>query len=117
MNRLAVRGMVVRARAPVRDGVAPRTGAPARTFAKRYNRWMKSFNGKVALITGASSGIGAATALRLAGQGCAVTLAARNQDALDEIRRRCASSGGRAISVPTDVADAEQCRHAVEATV
>ena len=82
-----------------------------------YNRWMKLLRDKVVLITGASSGIGRATALRLAGQGCPVALAARNQVALDAVRRECEARGGRALVVPTDVADAEQCRQAVEKTI
>jgi NAD(P)-dependent dehydrogenase (short-subunit alcohol dehydrogenase family) len=81
-----------------------------------YNRWMKLLRDKVVLITGASSGIGRATALRLARQGCPVALAARNQDALEEVRRECEAWGGRALVVPTDVADADQCRRAVEQT-
>lgn len=72
---------------------------------------------KTALITGGSSGIGRATALRLAGMGVQVALAARNTAALDEVRATIEQAGGTALCVPTDVTDSEQVRRAVEATV
>jgi NAD(P)-dependent dehydrogenase (short-subunit alcohol dehydrogenase family) len=60
---------------------------------------------KVVVVTGASSGIGAATALELARRGAAVVLAARREDALDDVAERCRALGGRALVVPTDVTD------------
>jgi NAD(P)-dependent dehydrogenase (short-subunit alcohol dehydrogenase family) len=72
---------------------------------------------KVVLITGGSSGIGRATALRLAGFGARVAVAARNADALAEVVRTAGANGGEALAVPTDVTDSEQVRRAVEATV
>ena len=72
---------------------------------------------KVVRLTGASSGIGEATALRLAREGCHLVLASRNQEALEEVRKQCEGHGVRALAVPTDVAEAEQCRRAVEQTV
>ena len=58
----------------------------------------------VAVVTGASSGIGAETALAFARRGYAVVLAARRADRLEEVARRCRACGGQATAVPTDVA-------------
>lgn len=58
------------------------------------------------VITGASGGVGAATAVRLARRGAAVVLAARRPEALAEVAARCREVGGRALAVPTDVTDA-----------
>jgi short-subunit dehydrogenase len=73
----------------------------------------------VAVITGASSGIGRATALRLAGEQGTVVLASRQADALQEVARECRERGGRALAVPTDVTDETQvqnlARQAIEA--
>ncbi len=60
-------------------------------------------SGKVALVTGAGSGIGRAVALGLAGEGYRVVVAGRRRDALDETARRAAS--GAVLAVPTDVTD------------
>lgn len=68
-------------------------------------------------ITGASSGIGAATALACARAGMPVALGARRMDKLDAIVKRIRSEGGRAIAVAMDVAEPEQCQSLVDATV
>jgi NAD(P)-dependent dehydrogenase (short-subunit alcohol dehydrogenase family) len=73
--------------------------------------------GKVVLITGASSGIGRATALRLAGHGARVAVAARTASALAEVADEISRAGGQALPVTADVTDAQQCRAAVDATV
>jgi NAD(P)-dependent dehydrogenase (short-subunit alcohol dehydrogenase family) len=78
---------------------------------------MHNLSGKVVLITGGSSGIGRATALRLARCGARVALAARNRDALDEVARAVTALGSQALALTTDVTDAEQVRRAVEAAV
>lgn len=65
-------------------------------------------NNRVAIITGASSGIGEATVRRLAKGGFSVVLAARRKDLLDRIASEIAREGGRALSVPTDLADAAE---------
>jgi NAD(P)-dependent dehydrogenase (short-subunit alcohol dehydrogenase family) len=77
---------------------------------------MDYFRNKAILITGASSGIGKATAIRLASFGAGVALAARNAAALDEVHRDIESRGGRALVLPTDVTVSAQVQQAVEAT-
>lgn len=63
---------------------------------------------RVVVVTGASSGIGRATALAFAMSGSAVVLAARRADALETVADLCRAEGVRALAVPTDVSDAEQ---------
>jgi clavulanate-9-aldehyde reducatase len=70
--------------------------------------------GRVAAITGASSGIGEATALALAGAGAAVALGARRKDRIDALAERIASDGGRAVAIEVDVGDETQARGFVE---
>lgn len=62
----------------------------------------------VVVITGASSGIGRATAIAFASKGASVVLASRRPEALDEVARQCETAGGTALAVPTDVTDYEQ---------
>jgi NADP-dependent 3-hydroxy acid dehydrogenase YdfG len=75
-----------------------------------------SLQGRVCVVTGASSGIGEATALRLAKAGAAVAVAARRSDRLDELVKRISAEGGSAVAVPTDVADEEQARALIDRT-
>jgi NADP-dependent 3-hydroxy acid dehydrogenase YdfG len=67
-----------------------------------------TLDGKVAAITGASSGIGEATALALAAEGAAVALAARREDRIADLAGRIEKDGGSALAVATDVTDEEQ---------
>jgi len=73
--------------------------------------------GTVALVTGASSGIGAATARTLAEQGAAVALVARRKDRLEDLAAEIRQGNGRALVLETDVTDAAQASAAVEAAV
>lgn len=75
---------------------------------------MFSLKEKTALITGASQGIGRATALALARAGARVALAARNESKLADLAQEIASAGGEALSVPMDVSKAEQIKAGVE---
>jgi NADP-dependent 3-hydroxy acid dehydrogenase YdfG len=73
--------------------------------------------GTVALITGASSGIGEATARALAAHGAAVALVARRKDQLEQIAEVITQQGGKALVFETDVTDQEQAQRAVEQSV
>jgi NADP-dependent 3-hydroxy acid dehydrogenase YdfG len=73
--------------------------------------------GSVALITGASSGIGAATATALAAQGATVALAARRRAQLEDLAAEIRESGGTALVLECDVTDQEQAASAVDRTV
>ncbi len=66
---------------------------------------MKRFEGKIALVTGASRGIGEAVARRLAGEGATVIAAARSADALEKVVSSIASTGGKASVLALDLAD------------
>jgi len=74
----------------------------------------QAMQGRVALVAGASKGIGAATAEAFANAGAAVVLGARNADALQLVVARIESRGGRAIGVRTDVADVDSMRNLVD---
>jgi NADP-dependent 3-hydroxy acid dehydrogenase YdfG len=66
---------------------------------------MTKLNGKIALVTGASSGIGAATAIRLAQAGAKVGIAARRLDKLEHLRQQIEAKGGQALALRMDVVD------------
>ena len=76
-----------------------------------------TLSGTVALITGASSGIGAATAARLAGEGAAVVLVARRRDRLEVVAEQITADGGQALVVDADITDRDQAAAAIERVV
>ncbi len=77
---------------------------------------MQKLDGKVAIITGASSGIGAATAIALAEAGARVAISARRLDRLETLARRITAAGGQAMSIAADVADEAQVREMLSQT-
>ena len=76
----------------------------------------QDLSGRVAAITGASSGIGEATARGLARAGAAVALAARRTDRIDALAERINGEGGRALAIETDIADEQQANAFVTRT-
>jgi NAD(P)-dependent dehydrogenase (short-subunit alcohol dehydrogenase family) len=76
-----------------------------------------SLSGKVAVVTGASSGIGEATARALAARGAAAVLVARNEERILFLEREISAAGGSALAVPTDVTDEVSVKSMVERAV
>ena len=76
-----------------------------------------TLKGKVAVVTGASSGIGEAAVRELAGRGAAVALVARNEEKMRFLEREIEAAGGRALVAATDVTDRDAVEGAIERTV
>lgn len=76
----------------------------------------KKLEGKVAIITGASAGIGAATAIALASEGAYVAIAARRADKLNEVAQKIETLGGKVLQVITDVTDEVQVQNLIAKT-
>ena len=81
------------------------------------NAFHPSFTGKVALVVGASRGIGAATARAFGDAGAAVVLGARDREALEAVAEDIRSRGARALAAPTDVSDVASVANLVEQTL
>ena len=77
----------------------------------------RTFEGKVALITGGSSGIGKATALAFAAEGARVAIAARRAAESEAVVKQITGQGGGAIFVQTDITDPAQVERLVKTTV
>jgi NAD(P)-dependent dehydrogenase (short-subunit alcohol dehydrogenase family) len=78
---------------------------------------MTLLNGKTAIVTGAASGIGRATALRMAECGAGVVLAYIDADGLSEVERLITAQGGDSLAVPTDVGDEAQIRELIDRSI
>src|SRR3954471_23053669 len=76
-----------------------------------------NIEGKVIIITGASSGMGAAAARHLAAQGASIVLAARRADRIESLVADIAASGGKAVAVATDVTKLDDMRRVAETAV
>jgi NADP-dependent 3-hydroxy acid dehydrogenase YdfG len=76
----------------------------------------RPLTGKVALVTGASSGIGEATAVALAEAGAGVAIGARRTDRLDALAERLRNGGASVVQLPLDVTDEQACNDAVQRT-
>jgi NAD(P)-dependent dehydrogenase (short-subunit alcohol dehydrogenase family) len=79
--------------------------------------WSDGFRGRVVVVTGASSGIGRATAIAFGRAGARVALLARRRAALEDVAQEVAGGGGAALAVPVDVADAAAVRRAFDVVV
>jgi NAD(P)-dependent dehydrogenase (short-subunit alcohol dehydrogenase family) len=73
--------------------------------------------GKSAIITGGSKGIGKAIALAFSDAGASVALAARSREELEQAAKEVEAAGGRALAVPTDVTDPDQVQQLIDRTV
>jgi len=77
----------------------------------------ENIKGKVVVITGASSGLGEATAKRLSEEGAILVLAARRSDRIEKLANTINENGGKAIAIPTDVTNAKQVQSLVDSAV
>lgn len=77
----------------------------------------QTLKGKVTVVTGASSGIGEATARELASRGATVVLAARDVEKLEGLQREISTSGGRALAVKTDISERDSVEAMVDHTI
>jgi NAD(P)-dependent dehydrogenase (short-subunit alcohol dehydrogenase family) len=105
---------------PTIAALSSRLDIPARSgqgAAKRIEGdEMARLAGRIAVVTGASSGIGEATAVALAAEGASVVIAARRRDRLDQVAQRIRDAGGTVLIQPTDVTSEEQVERLFAAT-
>ena len=87
------------------------------TVYSPLRHWGSNIEGKVVVITGASSGMGAAAARHLAAQGATVVLGARRVERLQALAGEITAAGGKALAVETDVTDRGQMQRLVDAAV
>ena len=78
---------------------------------------MRRLEGKVAVVTGANSGVGAAIARLFAAEGASVVMAARRKEALDEVANEINQTGGRTLAVPCDISKPEDPAHLMAAAI
>lgn len=78
---------------------------------------LTDLNGKVVVITGASSGFGKGAARKFAAAGASVVLAARREGLLEELARECEAAGGKALAVRTDVSRKDEVAHLAQAAL
>lgn len=78
---------------------------------------MKRLAGKIAIVTGSSSGIGKAIALRFGEEGSRVVIAARRQSVCEQVAAQIRTQGGEAVSIPTDVTEEEHAEKLIAETV
>jgi NAD(P)-dependent dehydrogenase (short-subunit alcohol dehydrogenase family) len=78
---------------------------------------MRKLEGKVAVITGAASGMGRGTAIRFASEGASVVIADLNQEGGESVVRECKENGGNAVFQKTDVASEESIKSAIDRAV
>jgi NADP-dependent 3-hydroxy acid dehydrogenase YdfG len=90
---------------------------PVKSARKDSDSMSSNIEGKVVVITGASSGLGEATARLLSEQGATVVLGARRVDRIEALAEELCDKGGRALAVQTDVTDREQVKALVDAAV
>src|SRR5258706_5965959 len=90
--------------------IGQRANSPRQSVSRRLD-------GKIAIVTGASRGIGAAAARRFAQEGAAVVLAARSKEAMEAVAQDIIASGGRALVAPTDVGSPASVEQLVQLTL
>jgi len=95
---------------------SPRTFAMKVTYLSEGSEMQLSrrFEGKVAMVTGGGSGIGRATAIRLAQEGAAIGIGGRNLKKIKKVCQEIESQGGQAIDIQCDVTSESDCRRMVE---